>query len=176
LSPLQRTPKTQFQEKDMRLRTFFVGICLFTLPALVAAQNKISGTAHCNKPDIQQKVDISDHPGHMLTVTQAKCTWTKPLEVDGVQSKDGEDSGISDLHGMAGTGHGYYIDIMANGDKSFVRWQGKQSQDGTAEGTWKYAGGTGKFKTLRGGGTYKGKAAQDGSVDFDVEGEYTLGK
>ena len=171
----------------MRLRIFFVGICLFTVSAFVAAQNKVSGTAHCNKPDIQQKADISDHPGHMLTVTQAKCTWTKPLDVDGVQSKDGEDSGVSDLHGMAGTGHGYYIDIMANGDKSFVKWQGKQSQGGTAEGTWKYvgngrqfsityAGGTGKFKTLKGGGTYKGKAAQDGSVDFDVEGDYTLGK
>jgi len=154
----------------------FVGMCVVATSAMAFAQNKISGTAHCNKPDVQQKVDISDHAGHMLTLTQAKCTWTKPLEVDGVQSKDGEDSGVSDLHGMAGTGHGYYIDGMANGDKCFVRWQGKQSQTGVAEGTWTYAGGTGKFKTLKGGGTYKGKAEQDGSVTFDVEGEYSLGK
>jgi hypothetical protein len=159
----------------MKLKVF-VGMCVVATSAMAFAQNKISGTAHCNKPDVQQKVDISDHAGHMLTLTQAKCTWTKPLEVDGVQSKDGEDSGVSDLHGMAGTGHGYYIDGMANGDKCFVRWQGKQSQTGVAEGTWKYAGGTGKFKTLKGGGTYKGKAEQDGSVTFDVEGEYSLGK
>jgi len=159
----------------MKLKVF-VGMCVVATSAMAFAQNKISGTAHCNKPDVQQKVDISDHAGHMLTLTQAKCTWTKPLEVDAVQSKDGEDSGVSDLHGMAGTGHGYYIDGMANGDKCFVRWQGKQSQTGVAEGTWTYAGGTGKFKTLKGGGTYKGKAEQDGSVTFDVEGEYSLGK
>lgn len=98
------------------------------------------------------------------------------LEVDGVQSKDGEDSSLNDMNGNAGTGHGYYIDTMSNGDKCFVRWQGKQSQDGSAEGTWKYVGGTGKFKGLKGGGTYKGKGEQDGSVTFDVEGEYSLGK
>ena len=57
-----------------------------------------------------------------------------------------------------------------------VKWQGKQSADGNAEGTWKYVGGTGKFKTLKGTGTYKGKAEKDGSITFDVEGEYTLGK
>ncbi len=159
----------------MRIR-IFVGVCVVALSSMTFAQNKVSGTAHCNKPDVQQKVDISDHTGHMLTLTQAKCTWTKPLDVDGVQSKDGEDSGVSDVYGMAGTGHGYYIDTMANGDKSFVKWQGKQSADGAAEGTWKYVGGTGKFKTLKGSGTYKGKAEQDGSVTFDVEGEYTLGK
>lgn len=158
------------------MKVVLVGICFVALGMTAPAQTKISGTAHCNKPDIQQKADISDHPGHMLMLTQAKCTWSKPLDVDGVQSKDGEDSGVNDMHGMAGTGHGYYIDTMANGDKTFVRWQGKQSADGAAEGTWKYVGGTGKFKGLKGGGTYKGKGQQDGSVDFDVEGEYTLGK
>ena len=153
-----------------------VGLCVLLLATFAAAQNKISGTAHCTQPDVQQKVDISDHAGHSLILAQAKCTWTKPLEVDGVQSKNGEDSSVNDQHGMVGTEHGYYIDSMANGDKAFVRWQGKQSQDGTADGNWKYVGGTGKFKTLKGGGTYKSKGEQDGSVTIDLEGEYTLGK
>jgi hypothetical protein len=66
---------------------------------------------------------------------------------------------------------------MTNGDKAFVRWQGTDSmKEGTSEGKWTYIGGTGKFKGLKGGGTYKGKYAQDGTVSFDVEGEYTMGK
>jgi hypothetical protein len=65
---------------------------------------------------------------------------------------------------------------MANGDKSFVRWEGPDSKDGSSQGKWTYVGGTGKFKGLKGSGTYKGKRAEDGSVTFDVEGEYTLAK
>jgi hypothetical protein len=42
------------------------------------------------------------------------------------------------------------------------------------EGTWSYAGGTGKFRGLKGKGTYKGKMEADGFVDT-IEGEYTVG-
>jgi hypothetical protein len=159
----------------MRLRTILAGLCLSLLATLASAQAKISGSAQCTKPDIQQKVDIPDHPGHALSISQFKCTWTKPLEVAGVKDKDGLDSGSADVHGDKATSHGYYVDNMENGDKAFVHWQGTDSmKDGTSEGKWSYVGGTGKFKGLKGGGTYKGKYAPDGSVSFDVEGEYTL--
>src|SRR5215470_4923268 len=165
------------KEATMKLRTIFAGVCLSLLSIVASAQTKISGSAQCTKPDIQQKVDIPDHPGHSLSISQFKCTWTKPLEVAGVQSKDGVDSGAGDIHGDKGTSHGYYVDAMANGDKAFVHWQGTDSmKDGTSEGKWTYTGGTGKFKGLKGGGTYKGKTAQDGTISFDVEGEYTLPK
>ena len=161
----------------MTFKGTLVGLCLLTLCGLSSAQNKVSGSAQCGKPDIQQQAEVPDHPGHMLTLAQMKCSWTKPLEVDGVQSKDGVDSAVGDVHGASGRSHGYYVDSMANGDKAFVRWEGTDSmKDGTSEGKWSYVGGTGKFKGLKGGGTYKGKTAQDGSVSFDVEGEYTLGK
>ena len=161
----------------MTLRTVCAGFALLSLTAFASAQDKVSGSAQCSKPDIQQKVDIPDHPGHALTLSQMKCTWTKPMEVAGVQDKDGIDSGSGDVHGDRGTSHGYYVDNMANGDKAYVHWQGTDSmKDGTSEGKWTYAGGTGKFKGIKGGGTYKGKFAPDGSVSFDVEGEYTLPK
>jgi len=161
----------------MTLRTRCAAVCLLAVATLAAAQNKISGSAQCTKPDIQQQVEVPDHAGHTLSIMQTKCTWTKPFEVDGVQSKDGVDSSVMDVHGASARSHGYYVDTMANGDKAFVRWEGTDSmKDATSEGKWSYAGGTGKFKGLKGGGTYKGKTAQDGSVSFDVEGEYTLGK
>jgi hypothetical protein len=40
----------------------------------------------------------------------------------------------------------------------------------SGEGTWSFAGGTGK---LKGKGTYRCEPASD-NVDCDVEGEYTL--
>ena len=47
----------------MRSRAMQVGLCIAVLIMWASAQNKISGTAKCGKPDVQQKVDIPDHPG-----------------------------------------------------------------------------------------------------------------
>lgn len=161
----------------MTLKIVLLGLAVACLLTLASAQNKISGSAQCTKPDIQQKADISDRPEHSITLSQLKCTWSKPLEVEGVQSKEGLDTVVLEARGTSGTSHGYYIDTMANGDKTFVHWQGTDSmKDGTSAGKWNFAGGTGKFKGLKGGGTYKGKYAQDGTVSFDVEGDYTLAK
>jgi hypothetical protein len=158
------------------MRNVFWGVLVLCVGTAAWSQNKVSGAAQCDKPDIQQQVEISDHPGHTLAISQMKCNWSKPMEVDGVQDKDGIDSGSADVHGGSGSSHGYYIDNMANGDKTFVHWQGTDAKDGTSQGKWTYTGGTGKFKSIKGGGTYKGKRAQDGSISFQVDGEYTLAK
>jgi hypothetical protein len=67
---------------------------------------------------------------------------------------------------------------MANGDRYFTVTQGtgamKEGVAQTAEGTWSYTGGTGKLKGLKGKGTFKGKAAPDGTFTIEVEGEYQL--
>jgi len=157
----------------MRLKSVFVVLCGLSLIAFAGAQTKITGSAQCSKPDIEQKVDVPDHPGHSLAISQMKCTWTKPFELAGVETKDGVDSGVADVHAKGARSQGYYVDTMANGDKAFVRWQG-QDMEATSEGKWTYAGGTGKLKGLQGGGTYKGKRADDGTISFDIEGEYTL--
>lgn len=161
----------------MRFKTIPICLSLIVFGTVSLAQTKISGTAQCGKPDTQQKLDIPDHPGHSLSISQAKCTWTKAFEVGGLQSKEGVTSGTDDIHGNTVAAHGYYVDTMANADKAFVHFQGTALvKEGTSEGKWSYAGGTGKLKGLKGQGTYKGKAAADGSVTFDVEGEYELPK
>jgi hypothetical protein len=161
----------------MRFTTILASLSVLLLITLAPAQTKISGSAQCGKPDTQQKVDVPDHPDHSLSISQAKCAWTKPMEVAGIQDKDGVTTAMDDNHGASSTGHGYYVDNMANGDKIYVRYQGTASmKEGAAQGKWTYAGGTGKFKGIKGGGTYKGKVAVDGSATYDVEGEYTLPK
>ncbi len=161
----------------MRFPSVLVCLSLAAFATVALAQTKISGSAQCSKPDTQQKIDIPDHPNHALSISQAKCTWTKALEVGGVASKEGVDSVADDIHGNKVTSHGYYVDTMENGDKAFVHFQGTAlAKEGTSEGKWSYTGGTGKLKGLKGGGTYKGKAAEDGSITFDVEGDYELPK
>jgi hypothetical protein len=67
---------------------------------------------------------------------------------------------------------------MSNGDKIYVRFQGNdttvEGKPATTEGTWSYTSGTGKFKGIKGKGTYKGKADASGTMASDVEGEYEL--
>jgi hypothetical protein len=149
------------------------------IPSIAAAQTKVSGTLSCAKPDPAYSIEVSDHAGHALALAKFACTWTKPVEVAGVASKDGTDVTTSDVHGTKDHTTGYHVSNMANGDKTFVRFSGidTMTKDGKPvanEGTWSYIGGTGRFKGIKGKGTYKGKADANGNMVTEVVGEYTL--
>ena len=113
-------------------------------------------------------------------LSKGKCTWSKPMEIAGTQTKEDVGTGFDELHGNKSQGHSYVVGAMANGDKMYVRTQGSATlKDGaieTAEGTWSFTGGTGKLTGIKGKGTYKGKGAADGSATYEVEGEYELSK
>ncbi len=119
------------------------------------------------------------HPGHVISITQTTCTWTKPLTIEGVQDTEGVSSQISEVQGSTFTSHGYFVDTMANGDKIFLRYQATVTlADGevqSIQGTWTYTGGTGKFKGIQGDGAFSGNAGGRGN-SYDLEGEYTLPK
>jgi len=68
----------------LRIVLVFAGLTL--LAASAAAQTKITGTIQCAKPDPQNAVPVGDRPGHAFVVMKAKCTWTKPMELAGVQT------------------------------------------------------------------------------------------
>ncbi len=46
----------------------------------------------------------------------------------------------------------------------------------TEEGSWTLMRRTGKLKGVKTKGTYKGKAGADGTMTYEVEGEYQLPK
>ncbi len=161
----------------MRLKIISTFLVALWMGGIAAAQNKISGIAQCAKPDPQHMIEVPDRPNHSVAVGQSKCTWTKPLEIGGMQNKEGVATVSNDISGNRSQDRGYYVDSMANGDKAFVSYHGTSTlKDGmpeTLQGSWTYTGGTGKLKSLKGKGTYKGKAGPEG-VTYDVEGEYTL--
>ena len=162
------------------MRRFFMivtAICLFA--ATASAQTKVSGTAQFSKPDPVHMLPVGDRPDHSLVVEQLKCTWTKPLEIAGENSKDGISTETADVSGNIGKARGFHVGTMDNGDKFFVWYQGTSTlKDGSAtglKGNWGFSGGTGKLKGLKGKGTYQCSPSGDG-LACDIEGEYELGK
>jgi hypothetical protein len=165
------------EEFQMRKSAMVVLAAFFTVMA-ANAQTKITGKVSCAKPETNYSVDVGDRPGHTLMLQKAACTWTTPLEIEGLRSKAGTDVMSADAMGATITERGYHLSNMDNGDKFTVRYQGtiKANKDGSAafDGKWTFVGGTGKLKGIKGGGSYKGTGAADGGGSIEVEGEYSL--
>ncbi len=143
------------------------------------SQDKISGTLQCGKQQSQHAIEVGDRPGHSLALGQSKCTWTKPLEIAGIQSKEGFSTIFSEVIGNTSRILGYHVTTMANSDTLFVRYQGMANvKDGVVqgeEGRWSFGSGNGKLKGLRGQGTYKCIPSGD-STTCEIEGGYMLPK
>ncbi len=157
----------------MRLKITLTFLIALGMSQLAAAQNKISGTVHCDKPSDQHSFEVGDGPNHYLMITKGSCTWTKPIEIEGVAGKTAAVTQFIEVRGNRGRGHGYVVNTLSNGDKTFVRVESQQSE-GSVEGKWTYTGGTGKFDGIKGSGTSKCKGNGDGTIDCEVEGEYEL--
>jgi hypothetical protein len=80
-----------------------------------------------------------------------------------------------------GTHRGYYRRLHKNGETDYGSYEGTHKttveEDGswetTWEGTYQSIGGTGKFKNIKGGGGYRGKATAEGaSTEWEGEVEY----
>ena len=157
-----------------------IPLLILALAASAAAQTKISGTLQCAKPNPTQIIQVGDAPGHAVAVSQSKCTWPKPITMEGIQSKDDINTTSDEIHGTNSRGFGYDVGTLANGDKFYVRFGGiGKLKDGAPEslqGKWNFTGGTGKLKGVKGQGTYKGKGNPDGTVTFEIEGDYSVTK
>ena len=149
-----------------------VGLCW---AAMAAGQTKVSGTAKCDKPEAQHVLEVGDRAGHAVVLVKQSCTWTTPIEMEGVKGTTYTAVVTSDASGSKGQDRGYVVLMMANGDKAFVRFTGTSvsDKDGnpvSGEGTWSYTGGTGKLRGVTGKGTFKTK----GGVEDMIEGEYSI--
>ncbi len=163
----------------MKTRMMLAFLIVFSLATVAMGQTKVTGTSLCGKPDPQHMIEVGDRPNHALEISQSKCTWTKPMDIAGTQTKDDVVTEAAEMRGTSSRDHGYVVGTLANGDKTFVHFQGtatlKDGAPDTAEGNWSFAGGTGKLKGIKGKGTYKGKAGPEG-IAYEVEGEYELPK
>lgn len=153
---------------------------LCAVTSVTAAQKNVSGTSRCGKPDQQQTIPVGDRPDHAFGIVKVKCTWTKPIELEGLQTAEDEITGFSEVTGNNGNERMYVVGSMSNGDKLFARPTGtvtlKDGAPQSSSGSWKYAGGTGKLTGLKGKGTYKCAWGADGAATCEISGRYTISK
>jgi hypothetical protein len=165
----------------MRSKLIVAIVVVLSGTTAVLAQTKISGTLQCGKADgiEQHQLEVGDRPNHSFLIDKGKCTWAKPIEIAGSQSKEYIGAESVEINGTKYHDNVYATITHANGDKSYVHGQGTGIlKDGApeGEGTWTFTGGTGKLKGIKGKGTFKSKYAADGSGTVEVEGEYELPK
>jgi hypothetical protein len=136
---------------------------------------KVEGKVRCDKPDPAYSIEVPDRPGHALMISKRKCNWTEPMVVMGAKTKDAV--AVSFTEEMEGTlhVHGFEVDTLDNGEK--LTWQSMgqvlaEKGPATAKGRWSLMRGTGKYKGIKGGGTYEGKLEADDVLTLDLEGIY----
>lgn len=146
-----------------------------------AEKKKVTGTGTLVTILSQTKMYPGDVPKHVVTVTTR-------LDTDKSPNPDFDNSqvtlmGVSDYTAGTGVHRGYRSVVMPSGDKWYAGYEGMTKtvpKEGefpqtTFEGKWWFTGGTGMFKGVTGGGTYKGQVTKTG-VTYDWEGEYDLKK
>lgn len=154
----------------------------FSFSAQAAEKKKISGTGKPIRVISKTTLYPGDVPNHEISQevrTQVYTPTNKPPDwevADEVVAYEQSDS-------IAGSGshRGYGINRPKSGDERYEKWEGTHkttSKEGgvwetTFEGKFEWIGGTGKYKNIKGGGTYKGKATAEGvSWDWEMEVEY----
>jgi hypothetical protein len=162
------------------MKTRFVSLALVgvLVAAGLSAQTKASGKCTCKAdPASPPAVALTDKPNHSFAVGKALCTWTNWV-MAGVQAKDGTSTDLDEINGDTISVGGYHVATMTNGDTWVAKYEGsgklKDGKPVSGEGTWTLTSGTGKLKGIQGKGTYKGTANADGSVTYQVDGEYQL--
>ena len=164
----------------MRKFTLAVTILLLATVSAVGAQTKAAGTIACAKATVQHAIPVGDQPGHSFSISQVKCTWSKPMTIAGGQNKEGTPTQFDDITGNTSHFHGNFVDTMANGDHGFYTYSGTATLANgvvvSAEDKWTMTGGTGMLKGFKGSGTCKGKGSPDGAVTWDCEGTHTAPK
>jgi hypothetical protein len=179
-SRLEESPMTQLRRGVVGVIAAIVVVSLsFSVQA--AEKKKIIGH-NKHEPSISRTVvSLGDDPKHELDVLNTHRVTTTSSDPDFNETEmmfyeqDDEVAGT-------GTHRGYYRRLHKNGDIDYGTYEGTHKasvkEDGswletTWEGTWKSNGGTGKFKNMKGSGTYQGKAtAQEAFSDFEGEVEY----
>ena len=154
------------------------GAACLLVPALAPAQDlgtsrRVQGTAEVTT------VEVGDVPGHVVGVVEFKgLTFFADGEI-----ATHSNPATFDLTDGSGPHQGYVVHYFDDGSTSIERYQGEArlSADGkrtTVTGTFQCIAGTGRFKGLKGEGTYRGErlgALQTGDyVYIDTTGTCTV--
>ena len=156
----------------MRNRILISGLCLCASMAM--AQGKVDNGWSCKQAEPPKPIDVGDKAGHSYAVRQLACTSTKG-EYAGIREKEGTGTEFVETTATGVSGHGVFVETMANGDKVNFNYQFTASTDGkTIADKWQATSGAGKFKGIKAAGTCKGTGNPDGSSTINCTGTYSI--
>ena len=150
-------------------------VCAFAA-AICGAQEKMTVSGTCSKPDVQQSVPAGDKDGHMFTLEQGKCTAEGKIGT--AAGKDGVYATHGDMTATRSKASGLFSETLDSGDKVFYTYTEtiavKAGAPQSGSNTWQIAGGTGKMKGIKGSGTCKVTGTADGGIKYSCSGTYTM--
>ena len=170
---------TQLRRGVVGVIAAFVVVSL-SFSAQAAEKKRIMGTDKEGPPISRTVVSPGDDPKHELALTIHRDITTTSSDPDWNETEVMV-YGQSDSVAGTGTHRGYTRRLFKNGDTYYTSYEGTHKttvkEDGSRETTWegtnKITGGTGKFKDIKGSGTYRGKGtAQGASSEWEGEVEY----
>ena len=153
----------------MALMVFAMGILLVNC-AVAGERGKVADREvfHTNSFQSLKGPDIAGHTLHVMDTKGIGFTekWGACLIYT---------NSVVDLVKGEWTAQGYNQHTFPDGSTTVHKWDGNNKGKGaSAEGTWTYIKGTGKFEGIQGGGTWKSYPMAQDQWYTDVEGEYTL--
>jgi hypothetical protein len=136
---------------------------------------KVDGTVRCAKPETDHSIDVPDRPGHALIIDKRKCTWTEPIELQGAKMKDGVLVNFTERMEKTLHIHSFEVDKLESGEEITIHSSGQiagEKGPASGKGRWDFMRGTGKYKGIRGNGTYEAKLDAEDVLTFEFEGSY----
>lgn len=120
-----------------------------------------------------EQIEVGDVEGHVIAITKSKAVY--------FDESTGEITpqisvGLMDfnLNSGMGSGYGYGISTLKNGDKRISLWESKSVEKGHMKGTFTITKGTGKLEGIKGGGTFESYSLGSGQSHVEVEGEFEI--
>jgi hypothetical protein len=135
------------------------------------------------KFEVQQSVDVGDVPNHIVRVFELHYAVSgndAPL-INGLKLKEVWQRGTADIADGVGTTSSYFLYLMENGDRFFVRNEAIIRRAGAGKmasvGAGHIFGGTGKLGSIQGttrnGTTFDPKTGVAHDAELDIE--YAMG-
>jgi len=125
----------------------------------------------------QSTLTPTDQPNHVMNIAEVHGTQ-KSSDPLWNNSKIAY-WGVTDLLNGKGTQHGYYYDNHAGAGNDWGTFEAKVttvSGEMIVEGTFKFAGGDGKYRGITGGGKFKSVMKSETELECTWDGKYELAK
>lgn len=168
----------------MNANKFRIASVASALTLLLASASALAGKIDCtnSKKTKQivstQSIEPGDRPDRRMTqYVRVDVLTSRQPDWDGAEQTV---YGHTDTLAGAGASMGYTLTTLKSGEKVWYKWEsilypskGGSEWEISFQGVFRFIGGTGKYKGIRGGGHYRGVATPSGvTQDTTCEAEY----